>query len=116
MSDGAKQHFKNRYQMWNLMYHKNDFDVYADWRFFATAHGKSSCVGIGATGNREAVKASLQASANEFILNVEALFSWATSKRNFDLHFFCIPKMIINDYQFLSKKFNMGHIKSMGHM
>lgn len=80
VSDGAKQHFKNRFQMCNLMYHKKDFDIDAEWHCSATAHGKSATDGIGALLKREATRASLQASENEAILDVESLFSWAKKK------------------------------------
>ena len=57
-----------------MLYHARDFfGITAEWHFFATAHGKSSCDGIG--GNlRLARKASLQGS---IILNAEALYMWA---------------------------------------
>lgn len=79
VSDGATQHFKNRFQMCNLMHHKKDFGVDIDWHFFAIAHGKGSCDGVGAIVKKEATRVSLQASVNEAILNVEVLFSWATN-------------------------------------
>ena len=41
LTDGAKQHFKNRYNISNLINHKEDFQVEAEWHFSATAHGKS---------------------------------------------------------------------------
>ncbi|EFN62014.1 hypothetical protein EAG_10159, partial [Camponotus floridanus] len=56
VTDGAKQHFKNRYQMSSLMRHKKDFLVDAEWHCFATAHGKGSCDGVGAIVKREATR------------------------------------------------------------
>ena len=46
----------------------------AEWHFFATAHGKGPCDGIGGNLKRLARKASLQGSV---ILNAEALYTWA---------------------------------------
>ncbi|EFN72189.1 hypothetical protein EAG_00421, partial [Camponotus floridanus] len=87
VTDGAKQHFKNRYQMSSLMRHKKDFLVDAEWHCFATAHGKGSCDGVGAIVKREATRASLQASQNKAILDVKGLYSWANG-RSFNIKFF----------------------------
>lgn len=76
-TDGAKQHFKNRYQMINLMHHEEDFGLTAEWHFHATAHGKNACDGIGATFKREAARVSLLAKPTEAILTSKALFDWA---------------------------------------
>ena len=46
-SDGAKQHFKNRYQISNLIHYKEDFGVTAEWHYSATSHGKSCYDGLG---------------------------------------------------------------------
>jgi hypothetical protein len=39
---------------------KKDFNVEAEWHFFATSHGKGLCDGIGGTVKRMARRASLQ--------------------------------------------------------
>lgn len=77
ISDGAKQHFKNRYQMTNLQHHKEDFGIEAEWHFTPTAHGKSGYDGLAACFKREARRASLKANPIKAILNAEALYSWA---------------------------------------
>ena len=45
VSDGAGMHFKNKYNMYNLSYHKEEFGIEAEWIFTATGHGKSACDG-----------------------------------------------------------------------
>lgn len=80
VTDGAKQHYKNRFQMINLMHHQQDFGVPAEWHFHATAHGKGACDGIGAILKREATRASLQAKSTEAILTSENLYKWAVKK------------------------------------
>lgn len=77
MTDGAKQHFKNKFQIANLVHHKEDFNVQAEWHFSATAHGKSAYDGIGAVFKREAYKASLVAKPQDAILTPQVLFNWA---------------------------------------
>lgn len=76
-TDGAKQHFKNRFQMTNLVYHKDDFNLEAEWHFSATAHGKSAFDGIGACFKREAYRARLLAQPTKSLLTPEAILEWA---------------------------------------
>lgn len=77
VSDGAKQHFKNGFQMSNLKNHKEDFDIDAEWHFTPTAHGKSGHDGLAACFKREARRSSLKAKPCDAILNAESLYSWA---------------------------------------
>lgn len=46
-SDGAGSQYKNKFNFLNLLYHEKDFKIKAEWHFFATAHGKGACDGIG---------------------------------------------------------------------
>ena len=48
-TDGPGQHFKNKSNFQNLIFHYEDISVEAEWHFYATAHGKNGCDGIGAT-------------------------------------------------------------------
>lgn len=59
-SDGAPQQFKNFKNFVNLYYHEDDFDIPAEWHFFATAHGKVPRDEIGGILKRLAARASLQ--------------------------------------------------------
>ena len=47
-SDGASAHFKNNLSIFNLAYHKVDFDLDAASTFSATGHGKGVGDGVGA--------------------------------------------------------------------
>ena len=47
-SDGVSSQYKNRKNFSNLCIHKSDFDLDVEWNFFATAHGKNACDGVGA--------------------------------------------------------------------
>ena len=76
-TDGTKQHFKNRYQMANLVCHKEYFNFDAEWHFSATAHGKIVFDGVGACFKREAYRASLLAKPTKFLLTPEAVLEWA---------------------------------------
>ena len=59
-SDGCAGQYKNYKNLLNLCFHKEDSDLDADWTFFATSHGKSSCDVIGGTVKRLITQASLQ--------------------------------------------------------
>ncbi|CAF4215535.1 unnamed protein product [Adineta steineri] len=41
VSDGAAMHFKNKYNMYNLSCHKEEFGLEAEWVFTPTGHGRS---------------------------------------------------------------------------
>ncbi|KAJ8676861.1 hypothetical protein QAD02_012648 [Eretmocerus hayati] len=77
MTDGAKQHFKSRFQMTNLLKHEENFGIAAEWHFGPTAHGKSGYDGLGATFKREAIRASLLAKPHQAMLTTKNLFDWA---------------------------------------
>ena len=36
----------------NLMKHRDDFALNAEWNFLATSHGKNACDGVGGTVKR----------------------------------------------------------------
>ena len=46
-TDGCAGQYKNNFT--NLCHHLEDFELDAEWNFFATSHGKSVCDGIGGT-------------------------------------------------------------------
>lgn len=48
LSDGASGHFKNNFNILNLINHKTDFSLDACWTFTATEHGKGTGDGLGA--------------------------------------------------------------------
>ena len=73
-SDGAGNQYKNCNNFSNLCHHKEDFNIDAEWHFFATSHGKSACDGVGGTVKRLAAKASLQTTT---IRNPTELYQWA---------------------------------------
>ncbi|XP_057336012.1 uncharacterized protein LOC130674639 [Microplitis mediator] len=76
-SDGAPQQFKNFKNFVNIYYHKEDFNLDAEWHFFATAHGKGPCDGIGGVVKRKAAKASLQRPIDNQITTPEEFYEWA---------------------------------------
>ena len=40
--DGASSQYKNRKNFVNLAFHMQDFNLEAEWHFFATSHGKGT--------------------------------------------------------------------------
>ena len=59
-SDGAASQYKNKKNFVNLAFHNRDFkNIEAEW-FFAIAHCKGPCDGLGGKVKREAARASLK--------------------------------------------------------
>ena len=51
-SDGCCAQYKNYKNFSNLIFHhEHDFQLKAEWNFFATSHGKNSCDGVSGTIN-----------------------------------------------------------------
>lgn len=90
-SDGAASQYKNFKNFANLVYHKDDFGLDAQWHFFATSHGKNACDGVGGTIKREAAKASLQAVTTGHILTPKQLYEWGCGQIQ-NVKFFFIAK------------------------
>ena len=103
-SDGAPQQYKNNKNVLNLSYHKTDFGVDAEWHYYATAHGKGPCDGLGAVVKRAAVRASLQSVNNTEILTSKDLFNWlSTTPRLTNIVFRYSPEQ---DYKANKKHLN----------
>lgn len=89
ITDGAKQHFKNRYQIANLIHHKEDFHIDAEWHYTAISHGKSMYDGIGATFKKQTYRASLTAKPADAILTPQALYGWVKNQfKNISICYF----------------------------
>ncbi|KAK0169394.1 hypothetical protein PV328_012113 [Microctonus aethiopoides] len=76
-SDGAVAQYKNRYNLVNLLHHEEDFQIKAEWNFFATSHGKGPSDGLGGTIKRLASRANLQLPTEQQIQTPEELCKWA---------------------------------------
>ena len=79
-SDGCAAQYKNRKNFINLCLHEDDFNVPAEWHFFATSHGKGPSDGIGGTIKRLAARASLQRPYDQQIITPRHLFEFADSE------------------------------------
>ena len=77
ISDGCAAQYKNRKNFINLCHHAEDFDVQAEWHFFATSHGKTAADGVAGTIRRLATKASLQRPNKSQIMNTKQLYEFA---------------------------------------
>jgi len=77
-SDGAAAQYKNKKNFINLCYHYEDFNISAEWHFFATSHGKSACDGLSGTIKRLATIASLQRPYKDQILCPFQLYTWCS--------------------------------------
>ncbi|KAK3918907.1 ARL14 effector protein [Frankliniella fusca] len=82
-SDGCAGQYKNKFNVANLLRHKDDFGMDAEWHFFATSHGKGPSDGVGGAFKRQAANASLrvvntgaQAVMHIDINTPEQLYEW----------------------------------------
>lgn len=82
------------------MNHEKDFKIEAEWHFFATAHGKGACDGIGGCIKRNAYRASLQNKNDKQITTTKKLCEWA--KNFFKKIFFDFTSLI--EYEKHKKK------------
>ncbi|KAL5497454.1 hypothetical protein EMCRGX_G013927 [Ephydatia muelleri] len=79
-SDGCAAQYKNRKNFINLCHHAEDFNVLAEWHFFATSHGKTAADSVAGTLKRMAAKASLQRPNEDQILNAKKLYEFASNE------------------------------------
>src|SRR5258705_1849904 len=107
-SDGAASQYKNRKNFENVCQHKADFNVEAEWHFFATSHGKNVCDGVGGTVKRLATRASIQHVNQDPILTAEGLYQWC--ERNIsNVTFFFVPDPDIREVENqLGARFSMA--------
>ncbi|KAE8738597.1 hypothetical protein FOCC_FOCC015922 [Frankliniella occidentalis] len=82
-SDGCGGQYKNRKMAANLCYHERDFGIKAEWNFFATAHGKSACDGIGGSIKRRASEfAMVNKDPGAQITTAYKLYEWCLKNEN----------------------------------
>ncbi|XP_044594836.1 uncharacterized protein LOC123272201 [Cotesia glomerata] len=109
-SDGAPQQFKNFKNFVNLYYHEEDFDIPAEWHFFATAHDKGPCDGIGGILKRFAARASLQLAVDKQITTPIGFFEWASDPDN--LPNIMVKFSPIEDYEAAANDLNERFLKT----
>ena len=59
-SDGCTELCKNHKNFFNLCHHWQNFNMDAEWIFFATSHGKSPCDSVTGFVKHDVAKCSLQ--------------------------------------------------------
>jgi hypothetical protein len=94
-TDGSGAQYKNKKNFANLSAHAKDFQLEAEWHFFASCHGKSACDGIGGTIKRLARLASLQRGIQDQITTPAQLFDWATD--HFDVKCFYVTSDAVRE-------------------
>ena len=75
-SDGSPPQYKNYKNFTNLLMHKKDFRMKAEWHFFATSYGKNACDGVWGAIKRLAAHASLQRAIHNQILNPHQFYDF----------------------------------------
>jgi hypothetical protein len=108
-SDGARQHFKNLKGFRNLAEHKKEFfGLEGEWSFFATAHGKGSCDGVGGAFKLSVYRYNMKIRPNETPLrNAQQMAAWAQSQTDSKIEkVFFVPKSELAQY---CKQFETKH-------
>lgn len=105
-SDGAGAQYKNRKNFLNLCKHEVDFEINAEWHFFATSHGKSACDGIGGIVKSTAAKASLQRPEDDQITNTKELFDFLSGHFKGIDFAYCTQQEHEDIVKFLAERFS----------
>ena len=106
-SDGCGGQYKNRYNFANMCSHHSDYMVQCEWHFFATAHGKNACDGIGGIVKRSVSHASLQRPISGQILTPTAFFDYCVNHLSGKMSFFYVSRDDISlRAKALSDRFN----------
>ena len=108
-SDGARQHFKNLKAFRNLAEHKEEFfGLEGEWSFFATAHGKGSCDGVGGAFKLSVYRYNMKIRPNQTPLrNAQQMAAWAQSQTDSAIEkVFFVPKSELVAY---CKRFEAKH-------
>lgn len=79
-SDGAAGQYKNKKNFFNICQFKKEYNIEAEWHFFASYHGKSPCDALGGTVKRMATSASLQRFNKDQITTAKALYEFLKNK------------------------------------
>ena len=107
-SDGCSAHSKNYKNLINLCHHKEDFEITAEWVFFATSHGKSPCDGIGGTIKRTTARASLQRPLENQILTVDDMLEFCIANINTIIFYKITKETVSARRQQLKERFETG--------
>lgn len=104
-SDGSGSQYKNKMTAFNLCQMEKDFQIKAEWHFFATCHGKGPCDALGGVLKRNATKASLQ---GKLITTAEELYTWAISKPDSKINYAYFSE---KHFQTMEKKLKSRYTK-----
>ena len=96
-SDGCGGQFKNCKNFSNLIHHKLDYGLDAEWHFFATSHGKGPYDGIGGGLKRACTNYCLGKIYQDQITTPYQMFEWAQK------HMTNIKVFYVNQFEVKSK-------------
>lgn len=75
-SDGCSGQYKNRYSMGNVLRHRKEYGIDAEWHFHATSHGKNKCDAIGGIVKSVAFRATKQQNTANQMTNSKELYDF----------------------------------------
>jgi len=80
VSDGCSGQYKNKFSLGNVLRHRKEYGIDAEWHFQGTAHGKSICDAIGGITKSVAFRATHQKSAAQQMTNAKELFEFLSER------------------------------------
>ena len=102
--DGVGLLYKIKFSLVKI-HDEREFNIKAEWNFFATSHGKGACDGIEGTVKRHAFRSSLQ---KENITTPKLLYEW-TSKFFYKIDFeFCPANDHVVDDESVKSRLDMA--------
>ena len=79
-ADGCSEQHKNCKNFINLCHHQQDFNMDAEWIFFAASHSKSPCDVVGGFVKPYVAKCSLQRPLHDQILSYQSMLDLCVGK------------------------------------
>lgn len=108
LSDGAASQYKNKKKFLNICLFKKDFNLEAEWHFFATSHGKSPCDALGSSFKRNARNRNMQ-NALEPIDSAKKLYDFSQTIKNSKVEYiYCNQNEYDQIEKSYRKRFNQG--------
>ena len=111
--DDCAEQYKNHKNFIGLFHHLQDFNMYADWIFFATSHGKSPYDVAGGFAKRYVVKHSLQRPLHDQNLSYKSMIDLCVGEIPSITYFGVSQEEMFNVFADLEDRFARSFAKTV---
>ena len=111
--DDCAEQYKNHKNFIGLSHHLQDFNMYADWIFFATSHGKSPYNVVGGFAKRYVVKHSLQRPLHDQNLSYKSMIDLCVGEIPSITYFGVSQEEMFNVFADLEDRFARSFAKTV---